>query len=111
MSMINTTLRVLKQETNQCMYYCLHEQLKVQAHAVELTMRKQPLEVIKLEYSLKLKINHNDWLLADMSASSQSLRFILSLRMKASFITSRPETSSTMRAFAGAGCSGTYLYS
>ena len=41
--MINTTLRVLKQETtDQCMHYSLHEQLKVQAHAVELTMRKQP---------------------------------------------------------------------
>ena len=24
------------------------------------------LEVIKLEFSLKLKIKHNDWLLADM---------------------------------------------
>ena len=27
---------------------------------------KQRLEVIKLEYSLELKIKHNDWLLADM---------------------------------------------
>ena len=34
------------------------------------------LEVIKLEYSLRLKIKRNDWLLA----SSQSLRFILSVR-------------------------------
>ena len=49
------------------------------------------LEVIKLEYSLKLKIKRNDWLLADVSASSQSLRFILSLRMNSSFITSGPD--------------------
>ena len=50
------------------------------------------LDVIKLEYSLKLKINRNDWLLADthMSASSRSLHFILSLRMNSSFITSGP---------------------
>ena len=41
--------------------------------------------VIKLEYSLKLNIKHNDWLLADVS--SQSLHFILSLRMNPSFIT------------------------
>ena len=37
------------------------------------------LEVIKLEYSLKLKIKRND--------CSQSLRFILSLRMNSSFKT------------------------
>ena len=53
------------------------------------------LEVIKLEYSLKLIIKCNDRLLADVSASSQSLRFILSLRMNSSFITSRPETKQT----------------
>ena len=47
-------------------------------------------EVIKPEYSLKLKIKCNDWLLADMSASSQSLCFILSLRMNLSFITLGP---------------------
>ena len=41
-------------------------------------------EVKKLEYSLKLEIKCNDWLLAD---SSQSLRFILSLEMNSSFIT------------------------
>ena len=35
------------------------------------------------------KIKCNDWLLAD----KQSLRFILSLRMKSSFITSRPALS------------------
>ena len=44
------------------------------------------LKVIKLEHSLRLKIKRNDWLLADMSASSQSLHFILSLRMNSSFI-------------------------
>ena len=49
------------------------------------------LEVIKLEFILKLKIKHNDWLLADVSASSQSSCFILSLRLYSSFITSRPE--------------------
>ena len=49
---------------------------------------KPDLEVIKLEYSLKLKIKHNDWLLAD--TCPQSLRFILSLRMNSSFINSRP---------------------
>ena len=37
------------------------------------------LEIIKLEYSLRLKIKRNDWLFADM----------LSLRMNSSFITSR----------------------
>ena len=63
------------------------------------------LEVIKLEYSLRLRIKCNDWLLADtcpqaanhcahVSASSQSLRFIFSLRMNSSFITSRPGRSS-----------------
>ena len=45
------------------------------------------LEVIKLEYSLKLKIKHNDWLLAD----SQSLCFILSLRLYSNFISSGPD--------------------
>ena len=51
-----------------------------------LTPKRSGLEIIKLEYSLKLKIKRNDWLLA----SSQSLRFILSLKMNSSFITSRP---------------------
>ena len=44
------------------------------------------LEVVKFEYSLKLKIKCTDWL----PASSQSLHFILSLRINSSFITSRP---------------------
>ena len=48
------------------------------------------LEVIKLEVILRLKIKRNDWLLADMSASSQSLRLILNLRLFSSFITLRP---------------------
>ena len=51
------------------------------------------LEARKLEFILKLKIKRNDWLLADTSASSQSLRFIFSLRMSSSFITSRPGPS------------------
>ena len=46
------------------------------------------LEVVKLQFILKLKIKRNDWLLAD--ASNQSMRFILSLRLYSSFITSRP---------------------
>ena len=45
------------------------------------------LEVIKLEYSLSLKIKPNDW---HVSASSQSLRSLLSLRMNSSFISLRP---------------------
>ena len=61
-------------------------------------MSKRPgLKVIKLEFILKLKIKCNDWLLADtlaarghVSASSQALHFILSLRLYSSFITSRP---------------------
>ena len=57
---------------------------------------KTGLKVIKLGYSLRLKIKRNDWLLADnylqaeLSASSQSLSFILSLRINSNFITSRP---------------------
>ena len=48
-------------------------------------------EVIKLEFILKLKIKRNDWLLAGHgSASSHSLRFILSFRLNSSFITSGP---------------------
>ena len=47
------------------------------------------LEVIKLEYSLRLKIKRYDCS-GHVSTSSQSLRFILSMRMNSSFITSRP---------------------
>ena len=54
---------------------------------------KSGLEVIKLGYSLKLKIKHNDWL----SKSSQSLLFILSLRMSSSFVTSRPGAIISLR--------------
>ena len=43
------------------------------------------LEVIKLEYSFKLKIKRNDWLLADMPASSQSLRFIFEVENELKF--------------------------
>ena len=42
-----------------------------QRRIVPETENKTGLEVMKLEYSLKLKIKRNDWLLA-------SLRFILS---------------------------------
>ena len=51
---------------------------------MELFSDFQGLEVIKLEFNLKLKIKRNDWLLAE------SLCFNLSLRMDSSFITSRP---------------------
>ena len=59
-------------------------------------------EVIILEFILKLQIKCNDWLLADMcpqaanhcalymSASSQSLGFIWSLRLYSSFINLGP---------------------
>ena len=53
-------------------------------------------EVIKLEFILRLEIKRNDWLLA---ASSQSLRFILSLRLYSSFITSRPVLNSIFNVF------------
>ena len=37
-----------------------------QGHSIMSLMKLEPgLEVIKLEYSLKLKIKCNDWLLAD----------------------------------------------
>ena len=45
-------------------------------------------EAIKLEFILKLKIKRNNGLLVDTSTSSPLLRFILSLRMNSSFITS-----------------------
>ena len=51
--------------------------------------KRANLKVIKLEYILKLKIKRNNWLLA----SSQSLCFILSIRMYSSFITSRRSDS------------------
>ena len=53
------------------------EKAKFLLHAINKGAdQKRGLEVIKLEFILKFKIKHNDWLLADMSASSQSLRFI-----------------------------------
>ena len=54
---------------------------------MNLMIHTPGLEVIKLEFILRLKIKHNDWLLAD--TSSQSLCFILSLRLYSSFITLR----------------------
>ena len=84
-------------------YTYRHEQKSLLPHSADCQTRP---EVIKLEYSLRLKIKHNDWLLADtclqaanhcalfwvmcLLASSQSLCFILSLRMNSSFITWRP---------------------
>ena len=57
----------------------------------EHIVQQQCLEVIKLVFTLKLKISRDDWLLAD---SNQSLRVILSLRLYSSFITSRSALSS-----------------
>ena len=45
-----------------------------------LTNQRPGPEVIKLEFSLKLKIKRNDWL-----PISQSLHFILGLRLYSSF--------------------------
>ena len=47
------------------------------------------LEVIKLEYSLRLKFKCNDWLLADTCPQAAN-HCALSPRMNSSFITSRP---------------------
>ena len=50
------------------------------------------LEVIKLEYSLRLKIKCNDWLLADTCPQAANhCALFLSLRLYSSFITSRPD--------------------
>ena len=56
----------------------------------DLTCVPPGRDVIKLEYSLKLKIKRKNWLLSDLIESSQSLRLFLSLRVYSSFITSRP---------------------
>ena len=49
------------------------------------------LEVIKLEYSLRLKFKCNDWLLALADMCPQAANHCaLSPRMNSSFITSRP---------------------
>ena len=58
----------------------------------QITLPRLPRpEVIKHDYSLKLKIKHS-YLAAcgHVSASSQSFRFILSLRMNSNCITSGP---------------------
>ena len=39
-------------------------------------------KVIKLQYSLKLKIKRNDWLLADMSFKVIKLEYSLKLKTK-----------------------------
>ena len=62
--------------------------------AIHLAKKEQiaSLEVIKLEFFLKLKIKRNDWLLVDTCLqANQSLRLILSLRLYSSFITLRPD--------------------
>ena len=52
-------------------------------------------EVINLEYSVKLKIMRNDWLLADTCPQAANhCPLFLSLRMNTSFITSRPVNDS-----------------
>ena len=51
------------------------------------------LVVIKLEFIDKLTIKCNDWLLADKCVRKQPImRFILSLRLYSSFITSKTES-------------------
>ena len=54
---------------------------------------KRPgLEVIKLEFILRLKIKRNDWLFADTCPQAANhCAVILSLSLYSSFITSRPE--------------------
>ena len=48
------------------------------------------VEVIKLEFILKLKIKRNDWLLADNCLQAANCyALFLSLRLYSSFITSR----------------------
>ena len=48
------------------------------------------LEVIKLEYILRIKIKRYDWLLADMCPQAANHCAFLSLTMNSSFITARP---------------------
>ena len=49
---------------------------------------KPGLEVIKLEYSLKLKIKCNDWLLQTLAHKQPIAGFILGMNLR--YITSRP---------------------
>ena len=58
----------------------------------QMGSQKPGPEVIKLEYSLKLKIKHTDWLLADTRQAASHCAF-LSLRMNSSSIASGPEHS------------------
>ena len=48
------------------------------------------LEVINLEYSLRLKIKRNDWLLAGKCPQAANHSVFFSMRMNLSFITSTP---------------------
>ena len=55
---------------------------------LEPTPNSRPgLEVIKLDYILRLKIKRNDWLLADKCVPKQPIIIVLYL---SSFITTRP---------------------
>ena len=67
--------------------------LSFQHVAMWLALFIPGLDVIKLEFHSQTQ-NKAQWLVAcgHVSASNQSLRFILSLRLCSSFITSRPET-------------------
>ena len=62
---------------------CLH-------FLMQNTKQSPGLQVIKLEYSLRLKIKRNDWLFADTCPQAAN-HCALSLRMNSSFITSRPD--------------------
>ena len=67
-SLINTIFEILKARNFFiCRYFSFYEQLKVSAQlSIKSFITSGPgLEVIKLEYSLRLKIKHNDWLVVD----------------------------------------------
>ena len=58
---------------------------------VSVQTMRSGLEVIKLKYSLRLKIKHNDWLLADTCPQATNhCDLFFGLRMNSSFITTRP---------------------
>ena len=53
--------------------------------------KKHGLEVIKPEYSLKLKIKRNNWLLADMCSQAANHCAYFEFKNDSCFITSRPD--------------------
>ena len=65
-------------------YYWVLDALGKTRIPFTLVTGKPGPEIIRLEFILKLKIKHNDWLRADTCC-------ILSLRLFSSFITSGPD--------------------